>query len=138
MRILKIVPLAAALLAPAPAALATDYRTIPAARPEGWLVESVTDLGSVPPPPQAEGEIGEVKALVAKRNAADIERALWWDVGGAAYRWNEIAIEEMLREFITTLPATRKPHVDPYGHRRRCGGCLDREAGHQAPPAEPG
>jgi membrane-associated phospholipid phosphatase len=107
MRILKIAPLAAALLAPAPAAWATDYRTIPAARREGWLVESVTDLGSVPPPPQAEGEIGEVKALVAKRNTADIERALWWDVGGPAYRWNEIAIEEMLREFITTLPATR-------------------------------
>jgi hypothetical protein len=74
------------------------------AHPAGWLVKSVADLGTTPLPPHADGELAELKALLDKRSAADVERALWWDAGGPAYRWNEIAIEEMLKAPPATSP----------------------------------
>jgi membrane-associated phospholipid phosphatase len=48
-----------------------------------------------------------VKAEIGRRSAIEIERARWWDVGGPAYRWNEIAVDEMLREFMVVFPASR-------------------------------
>jgi hypothetical protein len=66
------------------------------------------DLGLPPPSASEESEIDEVRKLVKRRTAADIERILWWDAGGPAYRWNEIAIAAMLEEFfVTSLPASR-------------------------------
>ena len=76
-------------------------------RPEGWLVKSATDIDLPPPPASDESEIDKVRELVRQRSALDVERILWWDAGGPAYRWNEIAIEVMLEEFVTSLPASR-------------------------------
>lgn len=82
---------------------------IPAPRPsaEAWLVKSATDLELPSPPPADAGELSDVRALVNQRSAADIERIRWWDAGGPAYRWNEIAIDVMLEEFIGSLQASR-------------------------------
>jgi membrane-associated phospholipid phosphatase len=107
MRALKIALLTAAFLAPTTAAWASDQLTAPAPRPDGWLVKSTADFGPVSPPPKAESELADLKGLVSKRSAADVERILWWNVGGPAYRWNQIAVEAMLDDFVTTLPATR-------------------------------
>ena len=73
----------------------------------GWLVGSLADLQLPDPPADAGGELDEVKALVAGRSAADVESIRWWNAGGPAYRWNQLAVDHMLDEFITTMPATR-------------------------------
>jgi membrane-associated phospholipid phosphatase len=97
---------AAALMAIGGMAQASDGPALPRPRPEPWLAKSAADL-ETPPLTPAASELDEVRALVRRRSAADVERIRWWDVGGPAYRWNEIAVEEMLKEFVTTLPATR-------------------------------
>jgi membrane-associated phospholipid phosphatase len=79
----------------------------PAVPDGGWLVTSLAELQSLQPPADDGGELDEVKALVARRTADDVEMIRWWDVGGPAYRWNQIVVEEMLGAFVTTLPATR-------------------------------
>ena len=76
-------------------------------RPGGWLVNSASDIDLPPPPASDESEINKVRELVRQRSAADVDRIHWWDAGGPAYRWNEIAIETMLEEFVTSLPASR-------------------------------
>jgi membrane-associated phospholipid phosphatase len=82
---------------------------IPALQPtaEAWLAKSAADLGLPSSSAPAASELSEVRALVNQRSAADVERILWWDVGGPAYRWNEIAIDEMLSNFVSSLPASR-------------------------------
>ena len=82
---------------------------IPALRPsaEAWLVKSVADLELRPPPAPAASELDEIRALVNQRSPADIERIRWWGAGRPAYRWNEIAIDEMLKEFVGSLQASR-------------------------------
>lgn len=105
---IKTAVLVAALWAQATAALAADQAAVRIARADGWLVESVADLHrGIQAPPRAAAELGELAAITAKRSPADIERALWWDAAGPAYRWNQIAIDEMVNAFVTTVPATR-------------------------------
>ena len=71
-----------------------------------WLAGGTDELA--PPSLAADAsEIDAVKTAVARRSAAEIERARWWDVGGPAYRWNEIAVDELLREFVLSQPASR-------------------------------
>lgn len=108
MHTIKTALLVAALWAPATAALAADQVAVRIAHTDGWLVESVADLHrGIQAPARAEPELRELAVIIAKRNPADIERVLWWDAGGPAYRWNQIAIDEMLNAFVTTVPATR-------------------------------
>jgi membrane-associated phospholipid phosphatase len=45
--------------------------------------------------------------MVANRNASEIAQARWWDVGGPVYRWNEIAVREMLTRSVTVPLAPR-------------------------------
>ena len=68
---------------------------------------SLAELQVPPPSGGQDDELDKVRALVAKRTTDDVERILWWNVGGPAYRWNQIAVDEMLDGFVTTLPATR-------------------------------
>jgi membrane-associated phospholipid phosphatase len=88
------------------AAQASDNPALLRPRAEPWLVKSMTDL-QVPPLREAAGDLDEVRVAVSRRSPADVERSRWWNVGGPAYRWNQIAVEEMLNEFVGTLPATR-------------------------------
>ncbi len=99
--------LAAAFLLMAVPASAAERSGPPTARPEGWLVKSVDELRSPPPPANARDELNELKAIVAKRTADDVERIRWWSVGGPAYRWNEIAVGELLDNFVTLPLAAR-------------------------------
>lgn len=106
MRNRKIAGLFAALLLMHGTAFAEETNRT-AMRGGGWLVASFAEFQNSPPPADVSGELDQVRALVAKRSSADVERIRWWNVGGPAYRWNQLAIEEMLAAFVTTLPATR-------------------------------
>ncbi len=53
----------------------------------------------LPPPPDADAsreEIAQLKALAARRDAAALDRVLYWDTGAPSYRWNQILIEAMV------------------------------------------
>jgi hypothetical protein len=51
---------------------ASDNSAIPRPSRDAWLVKSAADLGNVEPPPESEGELGDLKALVNKRSAAGL------------------------------------------------------------------
>jgi hypothetical protein len=74
-----------------------------------WILSTVGDLKSKPPPTgeAAAGELAALKTIIANRNASDIAQARWWDVGGPAYRWNEITVKEMLAHYVTVPLAPR-------------------------------
>ena len=74
-----------------------------------WILLTVGDLKSKPPPigEAATAELAALKTMIANRNASDIAQARWWDVGGPAYRWNDIAVNEMLAHFVTVPLAPR-------------------------------
>jgi membrane-associated phospholipid phosphatase len=108
MRALKLATfLAAAACLTAVAASVAAQPAAPLPRPEGWLVKSFSEFRSAAPPAIARDELDEMKAMIAKRTAADVERIHWWSIGGPVYRWNEIAIEEFLDNFVTLPLAAR-------------------------------
>jgi hypothetical protein len=108
MRALSSVVLVAALSIPVTSAIqASDIPAVLQPGPEAWLLQSASDIDVPPPPASNESEAEEVRAVVSQRSAADIDRIRWWDTGGPAYRWNEIAVNHMLDEFVTSLPASR-------------------------------
>jgi membrane-associated phospholipid phosphatase len=96
----------ALLLTSVPASTA-ERSAPPTARPDGWLVKSWGEIKSPPSPENAREELNELKAIAAKRTADDIYRIHWWAVGGPAYRWNEIAIDEIVENFVTLPLAAR-------------------------------
>lgn len=107
MRILGLGSLLAAMLAIAAEPARSAGSTTSAAREQGWLIGSAAELQAAPPPADSAGELHGLKAVLAKRSAADMDSIAWWDAGGPAYRWNEIAIETMLEQFVTLPLAAR-------------------------------
>jgi membrane-associated phospholipid phosphatase len=99
--------IAVAILFTCAPASPAERLALPAARPAGWLVKSWGELNSPAPPASARNELNELKAIAAKRTADDISRIRWWAVGGPAYRWNEIAIDELVENFVTLPLAAR-------------------------------
>ena len=87
-------------------ACSEDFSFAPVARKEGWLLKSPGQI-DVPAPPDVTDELNKLKAIVAKRTAADVSRFQWWSTGGPVYRWNEIMIDELLDNFITLPLAAR-------------------------------
>jgi hypothetical protein len=59
-----------------------------------WVLNSGDQL-RLPPPPDEERtrtEIEQLKDLAEKRDAATLERIIWWNAGPPGYRWTSIAI----------------------------------------------
>ena len=79
----------------------------PAPRAEGWLVKSYRDVQPSATRPNGRNEQAALKAITAKRTAADVARIRWWATGGPAYRWNEIILDEMQENFVT-LPMSAR------------------------------
>lgn len=79
----------------------------PAKAAEGWHVKSYTELAAPGAAIAAQAELAELKALAAKRQPEDVARFQWWSVGGPAYRWNEIILDEMMDGFVTLPLAAR-------------------------------
>lgn len=86
---------------------ATAHAQSPSPRSPPWLAATVAELQGRLPPPGNKSEIAEVRTLAARRTAAETERIRWWNVGGPAYRWNEIAVDAMLDDFVTLPLAAR-------------------------------
>jgi membrane-associated phospholipid phosphatase len=79
----------------------------PVPRGEGWLVKSYRDVQPSATRPNGRSEQAALKAITAKRTAADVARIRWWATGGPAYRWNEIILDEMQESFVT-LPMSAR------------------------------
>lgn len=72
-----------------------------------WLASTAEGLRSAPPPADPAEDLRQLKELTTHRTAADLDLIVWWDVGGPAYRWNQIASNELLDHGVNTLMATR-------------------------------
>lgn len=64
-----------------------------------WVLTSGSQLRRPAPPDAAatEKELQDLKALVAKRDAAALDQIAYWDTGAPTYRWNELAATESLK-----------------------------------------
>ena len=63
-----------------------------------WVISSGRDFRVPPPPGDADGaEIGELKDLANKRDPATRDIIAYWDVGPPSYRWQQLALDEALR-----------------------------------------
>jgi membrane-associated phospholipid phosphatase len=63
-----------------------------------WVIASGRDFRLPPPNDAAAGaEIGELKALAKQRDAKAKDLIAYWDVGPPSYRWQEIALDETMR-----------------------------------------
>ena len=74
-----------------------------------WVLTSGAEL-RLPGPPDAaatQAELAEVRAVVALRDAAALERIRYWDAGSPAYRWNELMAEASVRANTTSTPGAR-------------------------------
>ncbi len=64
-----------------------------------WVIASGREFRAAPPPNDAAtaAEIGELKSLANKRDAAATDLIAYWNVGPPSYRWHEIALSEAMR-----------------------------------------
>src|SRR5215831_1219768 len=64
-----------------------------------WVISSGREFRAAPPPNDAAtaAEIGELKSLANKRDAAAMDIIAYWNVGPPSYRWHEIALSETMR-----------------------------------------
>jgi len=87
------------LLAVPAAALAAEQIEPNAGSWKTWMISSGHDF-RVPPPPgdaDAKAEIAELKDLTNKRDPATKDVIAYWDVGPPSYRWQQLALDEALR-----------------------------------------
>src|SRR5262249_43426877 len=74
-----------------------------------WVISSGRDFRAPPPPNDAatSAEIGELKALANKGDAPTKEVIAYWDVGPPSYRWQQLALDEALRNNLNWQLAIR-------------------------------
>jgi PAP2 superfamily len=89
------------------AVVATDAKEFTAADWPMRLISSIEAIRSPPPPAKTDEELRQLKDLIGRRTDADAELVMWWDRGGPVYRWNQIAVDELLEHGIITQMATR-------------------------------
>jgi hypothetical protein len=95
----KIVCLAAVVVSGAIAAAHAGEQVEPNAGSwKTWVIPSGRDF-RLPPPndPAASTEIAELKALANQRDAAAKDLIAYLDVGPPSYRWQEMALDETMR-----------------------------------------
>src|SRR5215470_6484314 len=74
-----------------------------AGRWKTWVITSGSQF-RLPPPPHGVAQVAEVRNLIARatqRDAAALAAISFWDAGPPGYRWNEIAINQLVRNNIT-------------------------------------
>jgi hypothetical protein len=74
-----------------------------------WVISSGRDFRAPPPPNDAatSAEIAELKALAGQRDAKAKDLIAFWDVGPPSYRWQEIVLDETLRNNLPWQIAVR-------------------------------
>lgn len=114
-----------------------DQPTALKPRAQGWLVTGLGDPSSPAPASDLRVDLDKLKAMVAKRTAADVEKIRWWNVGGPVYRWNEIAVEAMMDAFVTMpLAARHLALVHAAMDDAIAVSWHDRKSYHRPPPSE--
>jgi membrane-associated phospholipid phosphatase len=89
---------AIALLAAIGPAQAGEQIELNAGSWKTWVITSGRDFRTPPPSDAgAASEIAELKTLAGQRDAAAKDVIAYWDVGPPSYRWQEIALDETLR-----------------------------------------
>jgi membrane-associated phospholipid phosphatase len=98
-----------ALLASIAATHAGDQIEPNAGNWKTWVIASGREFRVAPPPTEAvtAAEIGELKTLVKQPDAAAKDLIAYWDVGPPSYRWQEIALDETLRNNLPWQHAIR-------------------------------
>lgn len=74
-----------------------------------WTIASGSALRPAAPPDRAASaaEIKQLQDLVSQRSATALEQIKFWDTGGPSYRWNEIAVNEALKNNLNANLASR-------------------------------
>ncbi|HEX4950508.1 MAG TPA: vanadium-dependent haloperoxidase, partial [Blastocatellia bacterium] len=74
-----------------------------AGRWKTWVLDSGSQFRLAPPPRRQaqEDEIRELRNRARNRNAAALNAISFWDSGPPGYRWNEIAVNILVRDGIT-------------------------------------
>src|SRR5262249_4846412 len=76
-----------------------------------WVLEDGSQFrNQIPgPPSRAIGheEIGVLQQLARQRDVAALDLINFWDAGGPAYRWNEIATDQLIRNNVNTPRGAR-------------------------------
>jgi len=74
-----------------------------------WLLDDVRKL--LPPGPPAlynsQQEIGVLKQLSSQRDAAALDLINYWDAGSPSLRWNEFAVDQVIKNNLVGPPAAR-------------------------------
>jgi membrane-associated phospholipid phosphatase len=74
-----------------------------------WLLEDVRDVRPPGPPSRSisDQEIGVLKQLSSHRDAAALDLINFWDAGSPSLRWNEFAVDQVIRNNLVGPPAAR-------------------------------
>jgi len=80
-----------------------------------WVLSSAGQLNLPAPPgrPVSQEEIGVLKRLSFERDAAALNLINFWDAGSPSYRWNEFALDRVLKNNIGN---PRAPRILSYVH----------------------
>src|SRR4051812_34713410 len=64
-----------------------------------WVLKSGDQFRLMPPPDKAasEAEIKQMKAMVGSIDATALRNIAYWDIGGPSYRWNQIAVDQLIK-----------------------------------------
>jgi membrane-associated phospholipid phosphatase len=64
-----------------------------------WVLTSGSQFRLPAPPDKAatQEEVKQLKDMAGKRTASVLDQIAYWDTGGPSYRWNQIAVDEMLK-----------------------------------------
>jgi hypothetical protein len=75
-----------------------------------WVLTSGSQLRLPPPPDQTAtaAELQQLRALAARRDAAAVDRIVFWDAGAPGYRWNGILADELFKRNLFGATSSRQ------------------------------
>jgi membrane-associated phospholipid phosphatase len=74
-----------------------------------WLLADVNQVRPPGPPVRSisDQEIGALKQLSFQRDAAALDLVSYWDAGSPSFRWNEFAVDQVIKNNLVGPPAAR-------------------------------